>query len=358
MTYSVPSMEEIAKVKGTNGFTMVSTFSGCGGSCLGFEMSGFNLLWANEFIEEARTTYKANHPGVILTGEDIRDITAERILKDTGLKVGELDLLEGSPPCASFSTAGVREKAWGKVKKYSDSVQQADDLFFEYARLVKDLQPKVFIAENVTGLVKGKAIGYFKLILSELKEAGYEVEVKVLDASYLGVPQARQRVIFIGVRQDLVDCYLVKPAFPKPRPKRYSFNDAVETLEKPVDPFIDPETGYPIGLGNAVGIEWDKLKDGGQSTKYFQLVKAFANKPVGTITASGGQVGLASITHPFEKRKFNLKELRRLSSFPDDFELTGTFVQRWERIGRSVPPLMAKAIADTIRDEILRKVTM
>jgi len=321
-------------------------------------MAGFNLLWANEFIEEARTTYKANHPGVILTGEDIRDITTERILEDTGLKVGELDLLEGSPPCSSFSTAGIREKAWGKVKKYSDSVQQADDLFFEYARLVKGLQPKVFIAENVTGLVKGKSIGYFKLILKELKEAGYEVEAKILDASYLGVPQARQRVIFIGVRQDLADCYLVKPAFPKRQDKRFSFNEAVATLEKPLDPFIDPETGHPIGLGNAVGIEWDKLKDGESSTKYFQLVKAFANKPVGTITASGGQVGLASITHPSERRKFNLKELRRVSSFPDDFELTGTYIQRWERIGRSVPPLMAKAIADTIRDEILKRVTM
>ena len=358
MTYLVPTMAEIAKVKGSNGFTMVSTFSGCGGSCLGFEMAGFNLLWANEFIEEARTTYKANHPGVILTDSDIREITAESILNDTGLKIGELDLFEGSPPCASFSTAGIREKAWGKVKKYSDKVQQADDLFFEYARLVKGLQPKVFIAENVTGLVKGKAVGYFKLILKELKEAGYTVEVKILDASYLGVPQARQRVIFIGVRNDLVEKYGVKPAFPKPFHYRYSFNDAVNTLKKPENPFIDPETSHPIGLGNAVGIEWEKLRDGGQSTKYFQLVKPFANKPIGTITASGGQVGLASITHPYEKRKFNLQELRRVSSFPDDFELTGTYQQRWERIGRSVPPLMAKAIADVIRDEILAKVTM
>ena len=358
MTYSVPSMAEIAKVKGSNGFTMVSTFSGCGGSCLGFEMAGFNLLWANEFIAEARNTYRANHPGVILTEEDIRQITAEEILKTLGLEKGELDLFEGSPPCSSFSTAGVREKAWGKVKKNSDSEQQADDLFFEYSRLVEGLQPKVFIAENVTGLVKGKAIGYFKLILKELKAAGYTVEAKILDASYLGVPQARQRLILIGVRNDLVEKFGVKPEFPKPFTYRYSYNDAVATLDKPKDPFIDPETGYSIALGNAVGKEWENLKEGGQSEKYFQLVKPYAYKPIGTITASGGNVGLASITHPYEKRKFNLKELRRVSSFPDDFELTGTFAQRWERIGRSVPPLMAKAIAETIRDSLLRKVTM
>ena len=103
--------------------------------------------------------------------------------------MGQLDLLDGSPPCASFSTSGTRDAGWCKVKKYSDVHQRVDDLFFEYVRLIKGLQPKTFVAENVSGLVKGKAKGYFKIILAALKECGYNVSCRVLDAQWLGVPQ-------------------------------------------------------------------------------------------------------------------------------------------------------------------------
>jgi DNA (cytosine-5)-methyltransferase 1 len=100
-------MAEIAKVKGTNGFRGISTFSGCGGSCLGFEMAGFEILWASEFIPEARETYVANHPGVILDPRDIRDVKPEEILLACGVQEGELDFMEGSPPCSGFSAAGI-----------------------------------------------------------------------------------------------------------------------------------------------------------------------------------------------------------------------------------------------------------
>ena len=195
-------MTEIAAVP-WNGLNVVSTFSGCGGSCLGFRMAGYRVLWANEFIPAAAETYRANHPTTILDTGDIRKVQPEAILKAIGLKAGELDAMEGSPPCASFSTAGKREKHWGKAKKYSDTVQRVDDLFFEYVRLLRGLRPKVFVAENVSGLVKGVAKGYFLEILGALKACGYRVGCKVLDAQWLGVPQARQRTIFIGVREDL-----------------------------------------------------------------------------------------------------------------------------------------------------------
>lgn len=353
MTYNVPSMAEIEKIRGTNGYNLISTFSGCGGSCLGFEMSGYNVLWANEFIEEARNTYKANHPSVILNGEDIRKVTAEQILEEAG--VDEVDVLEGSPPCASFSMAGSREKAWGREKKYSDSVQRADDLFFEYVRLVRGLKPKVFVAENVTGLVRGKAIGYFKTIMTELRSSGYVVGAKVLDASYLGVPQARQRLILIGVRLDLSQKHNVVPVFPTPMNTRYTLGDILVTNDKRIT--HDPETNRDITLdAYALGVEYDKIRIGQQSDKYFQLVRPALNKPIGTITATGGNVGAASVTHPIEKRKFTLGELRALSSFPEDFVLTGTYEQRWERIGRSVPPLMMKAVADSVKVNILDKI--
>lgn len=220
--YRVPSMQEISALP-WNGFNAISTFSGCGGSSLGYKMAGFKVLWANEFIPAAQEVYRLNHPGTILDTRDIRQVQPQDILDAIGMKPGDLDLLDGSPPCASFSTAGKREAGWGKVKAYSDTKQRTDDLFFEYARLVRGIQPKVFVAENVSGLVKGTAKGYFKLILKELQECGYNVKAKVLDAQWLGVPQMRQRLIFIGVRNDLC----LEPAFPKPLSYQYTVRDAL-----------------------------------------------------------------------------------------------------------------------------------
>ena len=183
--YKVPSMKEIENLK-WNGYKVVSTFSGGGGSCLGYRMANYKVIYANEFVEEAQKTYKVNHPNSFLDTRDIRKVEGNDILNKLGLKRGEIDLFDGSPPCCAFSTAGSREKGWGEQRSYSDNKKQrVDDLFFEYARLIKELQPKVFIAENVSGLVKGKAKGYFKIILKTLKECGYEVKASLLNGKYL-----------------------------------------------------------------------------------------------------------------------------------------------------------------------------
>lgn len=240
-------------------------------------------------------------------------------------------------------------KAWGQVKKYSDAEQRVDDLFFEFARLVDGIRPKVFVAENVSGLVKGTAKGYFLEILAALKACGYRVSARLLDAQWLGVPQARQRLIFVGVRDDLG----LAPVFPKPLPYRYSIRDALPWIGRS-DDFDKPEVEAEADISRyAVGAEWDKLKPGGQSDKYFQLVRPDADEPSPTITASGGTTSLAGVTHPTEKRKFSIAELRRICGFPDDFVLTGTYAQQWERLGRAVPPVMMSHIAATVRDQIL-----
>jgi DNA (cytosine-5)-methyltransferase 1 len=441
-------MDQIAHVP-SNGYKMVSTFSGCGGSCLGFKMAGFDVLWANEFIPEAQETYRANHPATMLDTRDIRTVNAEDILSALSMKSGDLDVFEGSPPCSAFSTAGSRNKGWGKEKNYSDGAKQiVDDLFFEYARLLDGLQPKVFVAENVSGLVKGTAKGYFKEILRGLRQCGYQVEARLLDAQWLGVPQARQRLIFLGVRNDLN----VGPSFPSPLPYRYSVNEAlsmphdfftydsrgafgkhdltgrpVNTIttnnhhwrvteesrivvrrgpkaervvfltknpsptvtagglsnvshyqaainqpgthdpetgqELKVGPYVwnddgnayDPETGARIDIREtSLDSEWEREKASSGSAKFFQLRVAEGNKPLATVTASGGGRGTAGVTH-MTPRKFTLGELRRLCGFPDDFVLTGSYAQRWERLGRSVPPVMMSHVAAHIRDEILPK---
>lgn len=361
-----------------NGFDAISTFSGCGGSSLGYKMAGFKVLWASEFIPAAQETYRANHKGTILDTRDIRKVQPHEVLDAIGKRPGELDLMDGSPPCASFSTAGKREAGWGRVKSYSDTKQRTDDLFFEFTRLLAAIQPKVFVAENVAGLVKGTAKGYFLQILSALKSCGYNVKCKVLDAQWLGVPQSRQRTIFVGVRNDIH----FQPVHPSPLAYRYTVRDAIPWIHKVThdtsglygcgDITNRPSPAITVGVnsvnsnhfkveaesditGYCTGREWDKLKPGQQSEKYFNLVKAHPDKPVPTICGSHGSGGIASVTHPTEKRKFSIAELKRLCGFPDDFILTGTYAQQWERLGRAVPPVMMYHIAATIRDDILER---
>ncbi len=347
-------MAEVAAVE-WNGFSVVSTFAGCGGSCLGYRMAGFRVLWACEFIPAAQETYKANHPSSILDMRDIRVVQPEEILRAVGKQAGEIDVLDGSPPCASFSTAGKREEGWGKVKLYSDARQRTDDLFFEYARILRGLQPKVFVAENVAGLVRGTAKGYFKLILAELKSCGYRVEARLLDARWLGVPQMRERVIFIGVRNDLAEQYGVAPAYPKPLPYAYSVTDACPWFDprnSVIAPASDPAHETSIARF-AIAKQWQEIKPGETHPKRFSMSKPSLGGPCPTITATGAVLGAASVVHPTEVRKFTIAELKRLGGFPDDFVLTGTYQKQWERIGRAVPPVMMSHIAATIREEIL-----
>lgn len=384
-------MKEIAAVP-YNGLKVASTFSGCGGSSLGYRMAGFRVVYANEFIPAAQETYRANFPGTHLDARDIRIVRVSEILRAAQVREGELDLFDGSPPCASFSSSGKRQELWGQVKQYSDTKQRTDDLFEQYIRLVKGIRPRAFVAENVEGLVRGAALGMFKEIVRELKSIGYRVEAALLDAARLGVPQHRERIIIVGVRDDLN----LRPRFPAPLPYTYSLRDALphvtayrvglgsHSVYRPADTpaatimagdakrkelshfsgggFIEAVTGEAL-TGDAaaevsierfaVGREWARVSVGGKSAKYQNLVKPDPDKPCPAITQKGGDVSAASVCHPTERRKFTIPELRRVCGFPDDFQLTGDFRRQWERLGRAVPPLMMRAVAETLRDEVL-----
>tara|TARA_B100000519_G_scaffold19859_1_gene14271 strand:- start:157 stop:1338 length:1182 start_codon:yes stop_codon:yes gene_type:complete len=327
--YKVPSMDEIKAIP-WNGFKVASTFSGAGGSCLGYRMAGFRVVWANEFVPAAQDSYNENKsPQCYLNTKDIRELTADDVLSEANLKPGELDLFDGSPPCQAFSSAGKRSKGWGKSKKYEHgAAQKNEELFTDYIRLLNGLQPKVFVAENVRGLVMGQCKGMFLEILQGLKDCGYNVKAKVLDAQWLGVPQVRRRVIFVGVRNDLKQ----EPAFPNPLLYRYSVRDA---------------------------LPW--ISDVRQSVYGGTDQRSAKGKPCPTVTASGGigaaagkQCWIEFTKADTKHRQFTIAELKAICSFPDDFVLTGSYAQQWERLGNSVPPLMMKAIAKTIRDEVLQ----
>ena len=331
----VPSMREIESIE-PNGLQIVSTFSGCGGSCLGFRMAGYRTLFASEFIPAAQETYRANHPGVHLDTRDIRQLTAEDVFAVTGLLRGELDVLEGSPPCASFSMAGKREAGWNQVKAYSDTKQRTDDLFFEFARLVDGLQPKVFVAENVKGLTIGKARGYLKEILAALRGCGYKVKCAVMDAQYFGVPQRRERLIFIGVREDIG----IEPTFPKP-----AQSDAAQAVLPHHETCTAPPHSEWVALGSNTNERIEKSMATSSKKACPTILQAGPNKGVGFC-----EVDISRS----EKRKFTIPELKRICGFPDDFILTGTFAQQWERLGRAVAPPMMAAVASHIRDTILQ----
>lgn len=347
--YQVPTMEEIKAIP-WNGFNVASTFAGAGGSSLGYRMAGFRVLYANEFIPAARETYLANSsPFTKVDDRDIRDVRPEDILRLIGVDKGELDILDGSPPCAAFSTAGSGASGWGVVRHYSDTKQRVDDLFYEFARILHGVQPKVFVAENVPGLTQGRAAGYFNNILGALKDCGYVVSARIVEAQWLGVPQNRRRLIFMGVRSDLG----LAPEYPSPNAYSYSIRDAIPWIDNEANnPFpVEPETCFKK---YSISSLWDETPIGGAHRKRFSLVRPDPDKPSNTLVASGAS-GTASITHPFIKRKFSIAELKRLSSFPDDFIVTGNYSRKVERLGRAVPPVMMSYIAASIRDKILRR---
>ncbi|NMC35315.1 MAG: DNA cytosine methyltransferase [Veillonellaceae bacterium] len=200
-------------ILGDRDFTYISLFAGCGGSSLGYKWAGGRGLAAVEFNANAAETYRLNFPETPVLERDIATVTAEELLALTGLQVGDLDILDGSPPCQGFSTAGKR---------------QLDDprntLFREYVRLVEGLQPRVFVMENVSGMVKGKMRLVFKTIMETLKATGYTVRCQLLNAMYYGVPQSRERLIWIGVRPDIGP----HAGFPPPEGKPKTVGEAVD----------------------------------------------------------------------------------------------------------------------------------
>lgn len=367
--FAVPTMAEIAKVE-PNGLTVVSTFSGGGGSCTGYRMAGYQVVWANEFEPTAAATYAANHPEVHLDTRNIRDVQGSDILEAIGLD--SIDVLDGSPPCQSFSMAGKRSKGWGQVIKHSDNTtQRSDDLFGEYIRLVGELRPRAFIAENVKGLVMGVSKGQFKRIMRSLTELGYRVGARLLDAQWLGVPQMRQRVFIVGIRNDLNR----SPAYPAPLPYRYSIADAcpwivrmgsdgglsasymprqVINAESGVAPTVMADSFFNQSLTGQrkYWVEARPVSRRGRPDlphRRWEIPNPFAreatvNQTAPTILASNA--GWSDFV--VENRKLTIDEVKRLCSFPDDYKLPGSYDQQWARLGNSVPPLMARAVGQAV----------
>jgi DNA (cytosine-5)-methyltransferase 1 len=332
--------------KPRNAPTVISTFAGCGGSSLGYSMAGFRELLAIEWDDNAVETFKTNFPDVPVYHGDIAKISVDDILRTTGLKQGELDIFDGSPPCQGFSTAGKRD--------VEDSRNQ---LFREFVRLLRGLQPKVLVMENVSGMVKGKMKIIFAEIMRELKASGYNVSCRLLNAKYFEVPQSRERLIFIGVREDLE----IEPSHPLPLGKtlitpRQAFINCIDNDFRLLSPWLKQAAKYiDAGNYNHQSVEKAFVKVKGKTSGSINTKMLSWGRVSCTLTKS--EIGETGIIHPDGERYLSICEMKRIGSFPDEFKFVGDRKQKIARIGNSVPPLFMYHIAKHIRENILSRIT-
>lgn len=325
--------------------TVISTFAGAGGSSLGYSMAGYRELLAVEWDNNAVETFRLNFPGVPVYHGDIAKLSVDECMRLAGLTgPRQLDVLDGSPPCQGFSTAGKRD--------FKDDRNQ---LFREFVRLLRGLQPKVFVMENVSGMVKGKMKLIFADILRELKASGYVVSARLLNAMWFGVPQSRERMIFIGVREDLG----IAPSHPKAQSRPVTTRGAIGNLSTKQDNAIDhiwiDEIARGTKWGNPTLVQ--AVKPGGKIRSNSTYIRLFWDKPCNTLTKAGlpGMPLYVSNCHihPQENRALSVREFCRLASFPDKFVFINALTEANSRIGNSVPPLFMRAIALHVRREVL-----
>lgn len=314
-------------------YKVISLFAGCGGSSLGYKLAGCRVLAAVEYDRNAAAVYRDNFPDTRLYEADIATLDPNMVLNELNLKPGELDILDGSPPCQGFSMAG---------KRRMDDPRNR--LFEEYVRFLKAMKPKVFVMENVPGLVVGNMRAVFHEMIHALSEAGYEVRGRILNALHYGVPQSRRRVILIGFRKDLG----LIPEHPAPISLPITFRKAVADLDD--HELIQYPTGKALATAKAIragesGADLhERYRHKGNE---FSLIRLSWDAPSPTVlkTIRPGQVGLL---HPEEDRFLSIGELKRVCAFPDDFVLQGSFVEQWGRLGNAVPPLLTKAVAESV----------
>jgi DNA (cytosine-5)-methyltransferase 1 len=320
-------------------YSVVSLFAGCGGSSLGYKLAGCRVLAAVEYDRNAAAVYRENFPDTRLYDADITTLDPDRVLTELNLKPGELDILDGSPPCQGFSMAG---------KRRMDDPRNR--LFEEYIRFLKALKPKVFVMENVPGLIVGNMRAVFHEMVHALSEAGYEVRGRILNALHYGVPQSRRRVILIGFRKDLG----LIPEHPAPTSLPITFRKATEDLDD--HELIQHPTGKALATAKAIrsGESGADLHERyGHKGNEFSLIRLSWDAPSPTVlkTIRPGQVGLL---HPEEDRFLSIGELKRICAFPDDFKLQGSFIERWGRLGNAVPPLLTKAVVESIMRQLAK----
>lgn len=326
-----------------------SCFACGGGSTMGYKLAGFDVVGFNEIDKQMAECYIKNHNPKYAFVEPIQTF---KLRTDLPHELFELDILDGSPPCSSFSMSGNRQKDWGKAKKFKEgqAMQVLDTLFFDFIDLAGRLKPKIVIAENVTGILLGPAKEYVDKIYKEFKNIGYKLQHFTLDASKMGVPQKRKRVFFIALRDDLCDQFqtdiftwipVLNMKFDEPEIpfKKIADNDDIEmNMSKCVYDFY-------LKMGSQTG-SLSKVHPKGS---YFNEIIQDFEKPLTTITSAG------NMYHPKIPRRLNHNEFTLGGSFPLDYDFLNS--KPYYIIGMSVPPVMMAQIAYQIFNQWLSKIS-
>lgn len=331
-----------------------SCFACGGGSTMGYKLAGFDVIGCNEIDPKMMEAYRTNHNPKYSYLEPIQDFKNR---KDLPEELYNLDILDGSPPCSSFSMAGNRDKDWGKNKKFREGQAQQvlDTLFFDFIDLAKELQPKVVVAENVKGLLLGNAKQYVRKIYEEFDKAGYYCQHWLLDASKMGVPQRRERVFFICLRKDLADPFLhYKDMFtqipkfeldfnePKIKYKDIEEKDAISG-EYAVMPSLK-KLWADVPMGKSFSVVHPK-------GSFFNVLKTSPEKVLGTLLSN--EKDRTGFFNHNVCRSLTKKERLLAQSFPLDYNTNGKMAAYM--VGMSVPPVMTAQIATEVYNQWLSK---
>ena len=313
---------------------VASLFCGCGGTDVGllgdfdflgkhYESNGMEIVYANDIDDNACNIFKENF-GITPDNRDIREVKSEEI--------PEFDILTGGFPCQSFSIIAQNPKRLG-VK------DERGKLFFEMCRILRERQPKCFIAENVKGILTANKKSAFPLILKEFEESGYDVQYRILNSANYGVPQKRERVIIVGFRKDLN----IDFSFPDVEIEdENNFAPLKKVIEKKVDEkYFFSERAVAGMMKKRESMNKGRAQD--------------INKPCNTVGAHLAKVSLNS-TDPVlmegkRYRRFTPREVARIQSFPDDFELVGSEAAQYRALGNAIPPVMFWYVAKAVKEE-------
>ena len=326
-------------------YTSIELFAGAGGLALGIEKAGFNTLGLIEFDKDAADTLKKNRPNWNVINDDIANISCLDLEKYFSIKKGELDLLSGGAPCQAFSYAGKRlglEDARGT-------------LFYHYALFLEKLQPKMFLFENVRGLLTHDHGKTYSTMLDIFTRAGYTIDKQVLNAWNYGVPQKRERLITIGIRNDLVG--KTEYRFPKAHSYKPVLRDVL--LDCPDGPGVPygekkrkifelvPAGGYWRDIDPAIAKEYMKSCWDMEGGRTGILRRMSLDEPSLTVLTSPSQKQTERC-HPLEARPFTVRENARCQTFPDDWEFCGNVSAQYKQVGNAVPVNLAYDIAREI----------
>ena len=322
----------------------VSLFAGGGGLTKGVQLAGFNILFVSDINESCGETLRRNFPGAIVETADVKYLSGTGILTLNGKRAGEISLMCAGPPCQAFTILGKR-------RSLDDPRGQ---LVFEYIRLITEVQPEAFLFENVKGILSvNKGRDWQRLLQYFSATTGYKLYWKVLNAVDYGVPQFRERVFVVGLRE-----WKLPFAFPQ---ATHADRDGLGLFHQGLLPYVTVRQAlqHVEGLANhekrihgpRVSERYKRTPSGGRD-KTDHTDRLEWDEPAGTVLVGSSAGGGRPHIHPTEHRHITVREAARLQSFPDSYVFCRTSTAQYRQIGNAVPPVLARAVAGAIRDAL------